>query len=421
MPDMMDEGKRLLEEEPSPAAQMPNWVDPVHEHEIVARRRQIHAIPEAGWTEFIATARAAEYFEALGFKVRIGREVIDPVFIRGRNAEEVELSEEKARAAGVSETLLARMSGITGMVATFDTGRPGRTIAIRVELDALYMDEPEDSAHIPYREGFTSMRRGVMHACGHDGHQAVAYALADFVIANKERLNGSIKFIFQPGEEGSRGAYPMVKSGALDDVDLLLCSHIALDLPAGTVVSAAGKFLCTTKIDFIFEGAASHAGMTRVNVGTLHAGEGRNIVASHAKIEVEVRGESEAINHQLTSIAIQRAEGCAMAFGVGCRHLIMGEAVDFVPDDAVTQMIAVCARRARRCKDVLPTAPLNSSDDATLMIRRVQSMGGKAGYFLVGAALPGENEHANVDFAEESLLTLYDMYTNLLIGFSGGW
>ena len=55
------------------------------------------------------------------------------------------------------------------------------------------------------------------------------------------------------------------------------------------------------------------------------------------------------------------------------------------------------------------------------MIRRVQSMGGKAGYFLVGAALPGENEHANVDFAEESLLTLYDMYTSLLIGFSGGW
>lgn len=92
-----------------------------------------------------------------------------------------------------------------------------------------------------------------------------------------------------------------------------------------------------------------------------------------------------------------------------------------MPDDAVTQMIAVCARRARRCKDVLPTAPLNSSDDATLMIRRVQSMGGKAGYFLAGAALPGENEHANVDFAEESLLTLYDMYTNLLIGFSGGW
>lgn len=97
MPDMMEEGKSFLDEEPSPAAQMPNWVDPVKEHEIVARRREIHAVPEAGWTEFIATARAAEYFEALGFTVRIGREVIDPVFIRGRNPEEVEISEEKAR------------------------------------------------------------------------------------------------------------------------------------------------------------------------------------------------------------------------------------------------------------------------------------------------------------------------------------
>lgn len=162
-------------------------------------------------------------------------------------------------------------------------------------------------------------------------------------------------------------------------------------------------------------------GMTRVNVGTLHAGEGRNVVASHAKIEVEVRGENEAINQQLTEIAIQRAEGCAMAFGVRCRHLIMGEAVDFVPDDAVTQMISICARRARRCDTVQATAPLNSSDDATLMIRRVQSLGGKAGYFLVGAALSGKHEHANVDFNEKCLLTQYDMYTNLIIGFSGGW
>lgn len=71
MPDMMEEGKSFLDEEPSPAAQMPNWVDPVKEHEIVARRREIHAVPEAGWTEFIATARAAEYFEALGFTVRV--------------------------------------------------------------------------------------------------------------------------------------------------------------------------------------------------------------------------------------------------------------------------------------------------------------------------------------------------------------
>lgn len=434
----------------SPAAQMPNWVDPIEEQDLIARRRSIHAMPEAGWTEFIATASAVKYFEGLGYEVRCGREIIDPMYVRGRNPDEVTLSEAKARAHGVAESMLERMSGITGLVATYDTGKPGRTIAIRIELDALYMDEPEDVTHIPFREGFASRRQGVMHACGHDGHQSVAYALARFVVENRHNLSGRVKFIFQPGEEGSRGAYPMVKSGCVDDVDLLLCAHIAVDIKAGTVVAAPEKFLCTTKIDFMFEGEASHAGMqpqigrnallaaadaslllmalprhsdgmTRVNVGTMHAGEGRNVVASHAKLEVEVRGENEAINQSLTRIALQRAEGCAMAFGVRCRHQIMGEAVDFVPDDSVTQMISICAHRARRCNKVLATAPLNSSDDATLMIRRVQSLGGKAGYFLVGAALADQHEHASVDFDEASLLTLYDVYTNLLIGYSGGW
>lgn len=435
----------------SPASQLPNWIDPVKEEaDLVARRRDIHRLPETGWTEFIATARATEFFASLGFKVLVGREFIDPVYVRGRSESAVAESEKLAVAAGVSPLLLQRMAGLTGLVATFDTGRPGKTIAFRVELDALKMNEPHDESHIPFREGFVSERPGSMHACGHDGHQAVAFELARFIVANRERLTGKIRFIFQPGEEGSRGAYPIVQSGLLDDVDLLLCAHIATDLTPGTVVAAPEKFLCTTKIDFHFEGVQSHAGMqpqlgrnallaaadaslilmalprhsegmTRVNVGTLHAGEGRNIVASTADMEVEVRGENEAINRELTREAITRAQGCAMAFGVKCSHKIMGEAVDFVPDDGIVQMITVCARRARYVNNVLPTVPLNGSDDATLMIRRVQSLGGRAGYFLVGASLDESHAHASVDFDEKYLVTLYDIFANLVIGMSGNW
>ena len=429
---------------------MPDWVDPVTEADLVARRREIHCTPETGWAEFIATARAAEALSALGFDVLVGREFIDLLYVRGRNAAEVEESEKLARAAGVSPRLMQRMGGLTGCIATFDTGRPGKTLAIRAELDALKMNEPLDPAHIPFREGFASMRQGAMHACGHDGHQAVVLELARFIVANRQRLTGRIKLIFQPGEEGSRGAYPIVQSGQLDDVDILLCAHIATDLAPGVVVAAPEKFLCTTKIDFLFEGAQSHAGMqpqlgrnallaaadaalilmalprhaegmTRVNVGTLHAGEGRNVVASRASMEVEVRGENEAINRGLTEEALLRAKGCAMAFGVTCTHNIMGEAVDFVPDDGIAQMIAVCARRARYVKNVIPTVPLNGSDDATLMIRRVQSLGGRAGYFLVGAGLDESHEHATVDFEERYLVSLYDTYTSLVIGFSGTW
>ena len=245
----------------SPAGSIPHWIDPVRETDLVARRRTVHRTPETGWAEFIATARAAEFFTSLGFKVMVGREFIDPIYVRGRSEAEVSESERLAKAAGVSPVLLQRMGGLTGLCATFDTGHPGKTLAFRVELDALKMNEPVDPDHIPYREGFASERPGLMHACGHDGHQAVAFELGRFIVANRDRLTGRIRFIFQPGEEGSRGAYPIVQSGLLDDVDTLLCAHIATDLQAGTVVAAPEKFLCTTKIDLHFEGVQAHAGM----------------------------------------------------------------------------------------------------------------------------------------------------------------
>ena len=357
---------------------------------------------------------------------------------------ENQLPETCAYVKGQMQGLHCRITEpVQGSVcAFFDEGKED-AIAFRADMDALPITE---QTGLP----FASAHPGKMHACGHDGHQAVAFELGRFIVANRDRLTGRIRFIFQPGEEGSRGAYPIVQSGLLDDVDTLLCAHIATDLQAGTVVAAPEKFLCTTKIDLHFEGVQAHAGMqpqlgrnallaaadaalilmalprhsdgmTRVNVGTLHAGEGRNVIAAHADMEVEVRGENEAINRELAREAVTRAQGCAMAFGVKMSHKIMGEAVDFVPDDGIVQMITVCARRARHVREVRPSVPLNGSDDATLMIRRVQSQGGRAGYFLVGAGLEASHEHAAVDFDERYLVTLYDIFANLVIGLSGNW
>ena len=124
----------------SPAGSIPHWIDPVRETDLVARRRTVHRTPETGWAEFIATARAAEFFTSLGFKVMVGREFIDPIYVRGRSEAEVSESERLAKAAGVSPVLLQRMGGLTGLCATFDTGHPGKTLAFRVELDALKMN-----------------------------------------------------------------------------------------------------------------------------------------------------------------------------------------------------------------------------------------------------------------------------------------
>ena len=418
--------------------------------EMTRLRREIHRRPEEGWTEFETQWKVFRALEALGWTIRVGLDVIRPEAVMGRNAELVEKAMVRAAEHGVPESFLKATGGYTGLTADFDTGREGPVTGFRFDMDCVLVEELHDASHLPAAEGFDSEISGHMHACGHDGHQAVAFELGRFIVANRDRLTGRIRFIFQPGEEGSRGAYPIVQSGLLDDVDTLLCAHIATDLQAGTVVAAPEKFLCTTKIDLHFEGVQAHAGMqpqlgrnallaaadaalilmalprhsdgmTRVNVGTLHAGEGRNVIAAHADMEVEVRGENEAINRELAREAVTRAQGCAMAFGVKMSHKIMGEAVDFVPDDGIVQMITVCARRARYVREVRPSVPLNGSDDATLMIRRVQSQGGRAGYFLVGAGLEASHEHAAVDFDERYLVTLYDIFANLVIGLSGNW
>lgn len=166
-------------------------------------------------------------------------------------------------------------------------------------------------------------------------------------------------------------------------------------------------------------------GMTRVNVGNLHAGEGRNVVAAHATMQIEVRGANEKIKDYLAHEAVQRCAGMAMAFDVQMKHRVVGEAVDFTPDDSVSQLITVCAKRARYCRNIQPHLTVTYSDDATVMFRRVQQRGGKAGYFIVGAmpTRDGKPVHTteNVDFDERYLTTLYDTYTNVIMALSGEW
>ena len=361
-----------------------------------------------------------------------------------------ELGFDTSRTCGVIATKLSEW-GVEfddklvegGVIAVVNGNAPGPTVALRADMDALAMPDESENAW----RSETSQR---CHACGHDGHQAAAIGLAKFIHANAERLCGRIRFICQPAEEGSRGAYPILQAGVLDDVDMIICGHIAPELELGTVVAAPRRLLSTTKIDFEFTGRASHAGshpqtgrnallagaaaslaimalprhadgMTRVNVGQLHAGEGRNIVPSHAWMEVEVRGETGEINRDLTAEALTRAQGAAMSFGVECRKRIVGEAIDYQPEASTTQLLTVCARRARGCSKVLPTWNCDYSDDGTLLIRRVQEQGGKGGYFLVGGALSSSALKPAVDFDEAAVITLYDTWANLITAVLGNW
>ncbi|MBN0481078.1 M20/M25/M40 family metallo-hydrolase, partial [Pseudomonas aeruginosa] len=112
---------------------------------------------------------------------------------------------ERAREQGAPERWLpAFEGGFAGVVATLDTGRPGPTLAFRVDMDALDLNEQHDDSHRPHRDHFASCNAGMMHACGHDGHTAIGLGLAHVLKQYAAQLNGVIKLIFQPAEEGTR-------------------------------------------------------------------------------------------------------------------------------------------------------------------------------------------------------------------------
>ncbi|HBX7780545.1 TPA: amidohydrolase, partial [Klebsiella pneumoniae] len=212
-------------------------------------RRDFHLHAESGWLEFRTASKVADILDGLGYQLALGRDVIDADSRMGLPDEEtLAQAFERAREQGAPERWLpAFEGGFAGVVATLDTGRPGPTLAFRVDMDALDLNEQHDDSHRPHRDHFASCNAGMMHACGHDGHTAIGLGLAHVLKQYAAQLNGVIKLIFQPAEEGTRGARAMVAAGVVDDVDYFTAIHIGTGVPAGTVVCGGDNFMATTK------------------------------------------------------------------------------------------------------------------------------------------------------------------------------
>ena len=406
-------------------------------------RREFHRFPEIGWAEFWTTSRIADYLEEMGFDILMGKQIINEEFVRGRQIVVVENGLANAKAYGAKDKWLDKMDGYTGCVAIFDSGKPGKTIALRFDIDCVNVTETKDPNHIPNKFGFSSINEGFMHACGHDTHITIGLGTALWIAQNKEKLTGKVKIIFQPAEEGVRGAAAIAASGIVDDVDYFASSHISFCAMSGTVISNLQNFLSTTKIDIRYKGKPAHAGaapqlgrnallaaahavtqlhgisrhgegMTRINVGVLKAGEGRNVIPTQATIQLEVRGENKAINQYMVDQVMQIAKGIAVSFDVEYETEIMGEAVDMINDPELVQLIEEIATAQPQIKQVQPTYAFNASEDATILGRRVQDHGGKAIYFILGADRTAGHHEAEFDIDENQLLTGVNIYTQLL-------
>lgn len=415
----------------------------LNQQQLIQWRREFHRFPETGWTEFWTTARIADYLEQMGFEILLGEQIIHRDFVRGRNQAQVEKGLANAIAYSATQKWLDRMGGYTGCVAVLDTGRAGKTIALRFDIDCVNVAETLDPKHIPNQLDFRSLNEGFMHACGHDGHITIGLGTALWLSQNKDKLKGKVKIVFQPAEEGVRGAAAIAASGVIDDVDYFASSHISFCADSGTVVSNPRNFLSTTKIDIRYQGKPAHAGaaphlgrnallaaahavtqlhgisrhgegMTRINVGVLKAGEGRNVIPTKAEIQLEVRGENKAINQYMMDQVMQIAQGVAIGFDVSYETEIMGEAVDMNNDAELVSLVEEIALQQPQIHHINADYAFNASEDATILGRRVQEKGGKAIYFILGADRTAGHHEAEFDFDENQLLTGVNIYTTLI-------
>lgn len=412
--------------------------------QLVNIRRQLHEYPEEGWSEFTTTAFLVKTLRGYGYDVLMGTKVINPNECLGRDPKVVEDGIARAKANGVSQELLDEMGGYTGCVAILKTGRPGPTLAVRFDIDGLPVTESTSPEHKPAKEGFASRHQGFMHACGHDSHMSVGLAVAHWAMDHKDELNGTLKILFQPAEEGVRGAAAMAASGILDDADYFLSSHCSMNAKSGELCTNLYGFLCTTKYDAVIHGKQAHAGlapqqghnalaaaanatvqmlgiprhadgMTRVNIGQLTAGEGRNVIPSKAVMKLEVRGETAAINDYMSEQVLNILKGIEIGFQVKCDVTKMGAAMDLHSDKELTDKLNEAGAKVPGLKVVTDPINFGGSEDATILARRVQSHGGKAAFFLWGSTRPATGHHTPLfDICESDMDSALAVWENVI-------
>ncbi|MCI5851536.1 MAG: amidohydrolase [Sutterellaceae bacterium] len=411
--------------------------------QLVAQRRELHQWPEPGWTEFTTTWYLVQKLKAWGYQVLVGTKVVNPEAVLGRSEKEVEAGLAAARAHNVPEEFLKATEGYTGAVGILDTGRPGPTMAMRFDIDCIPVQETADPNHVPNKEGFRSKHDGYMHACGHDTHMSIGLTVAKWCVDHKDELCGRVKIVFQPAEEGVRGANAVAASGVLDDVDYFLGSHIGMVAKYGEVVIDPYGFLCTTKYDVTYSGKPAHAGvepnagrnalaaacsatlqllgiprhgkgMTRVNVGMLNAGKGRNVIPPNATMVMEVRGETGEINDFMAEQAMNIIKGNAISYGVEYSVSKMGAACDMKNDPEMIDLLRETAKTIPEIKTITESANFGGSEDASLLAKRVKEHGGKVAFFVNGADRKAGHHQFNFDVNEPALDTGFQMFAGMV-------
>ena len=346
--------------------------------------------------------------------------------------EEHETAKEIVRRLRESGLQVTEGVGGTGIVAVLPgEAGDGKTLLIRADIDALPVTEANDT---PYR----SRHEGKMHACGHDGHIAIALTVADVLSRRRGAFAGNVKFAFQPAEEVAAGAKPMIQNGALrdPDIDAVIGLHLWSQTPVGDVAVQEGPFFASADhLVLRVHGRGGHGAMPHLNVdplvaaaqivvalqtlvsreispfhpavvtfGSIHGGTAANVTADVVELQGTVRAYDASDRDHLILRIREVAEGVAGALRASATVEMREGIPACVNEPAMTALVRRAAVATVGEEHISRGDQRQSvSDDMSLFLE-----GAPGCYFLVGAGneqrgVTAPHHSAHFDIDEDAL------------------
>lgn len=395
------------------------------EPELIEWRRHLHANPELSNREFQTAKYVAERLRGFGLEPQTG---------------------------------IAR----TGVVAVLKGARPGPVVALRADMDALPVKEEVDLPFASKATGeYEGNKVGVMHACGHDTHVAILLATAKVLTQVKDHLPGSVKFIFQPAEEGApagespAGAKAMVDAGVLQnpDVEAIFGLHVFANVPTGRITYRSGPFMAASdRFEIVVKGRQAHGSspwrgvdpivvgshivtalqtivsrnvnITQlpaiVTVGQFQSGVRNNIIPDSARLVGTIRTFDDQMQEDIHARVRRIAENTATAMGATVDVSIeKGPPVTSNDPKLTSRMLPTLRRVAPN--NVVESELITGAEDFTFFQRAVPGL-----FFFVGITPPEQvgkapSNHSPLFFVDEkALLTGLRAMAHLTVDYLAG-
>ena len=361
--------------------------------QMIERRRDFHRHPELGFQEVRTAGIVAQELAALGLEVRTG-------------------------------------IGKTGVVGLLEGDQPGPTILMRFDMDALPIVEANATDYV-------SETPGVMHACGHDGHTTIGLAVAKMLMPLRNQMAGTLKFVFQPAEEGLGGALAMVNDGVMSDpvTDRTLVLHLWNTQPLGWIAATDGPAMAANdRFTVRLQGQGGHGASpylakdpvvaaaqiitalqtiparnvnalesTIISVTMLSGGDAFNVIPGEVMLEGTIRTFKKAIRDLVLKRMEQIITGVAQAMECTATFAVESITPVVINDAAMSEQVRQLAAAIPPVDQIVGDERSMGSDDASFMMETVPSC-----YFFVGSAnadkgLNFGHHHPRFDFDERAL------------------